>query len=96
MLSNLYLVPHLLGSAISELDIWHGSSDAEPTHVEYIPKAYLDLWTESERQWAAGLYGGPGFRSVRDRYIEIGRLLNTTPHGAERSRLVEEMRELER
>jgi len=61
MLSNLYLVPHLLGSAIAELDIWHGSSDAEPSHAEYVPEAYLQLWTEAERKWASRLYGSPGF-----------------------------------
>ena len=96
MLSNLYLVPHLLGSLIAVLDIWHGSSDAEPGYIECIPEAYLQLWTEAEREWAAGLYRSPGFQSVRARYIEISRALDTTPPGPERSRLVEEMYELER
>ena len=44
----------------------------------------------------SGLYQSPGFRSVRERYIEISRLLDTTPPGPERSRLVKEMHELER
>jgi hypothetical protein len=96
MLSNLYLVPHLLGSPIDELDIWHGSSDSEPSYVEWIPEAYLQLWTEAEREWASRLYNSPGFQSVRARYIEISRALDSTPPGPERSRLVEEMYELER
>ncbi len=96
MLSNLYLVPHLLGSPIAALDIWHGSSDTEPSHAEYVPEAYLQLWTEAERDWASGLYQSPGFQSVRARYIAISRLLDTTPPGPERSRLVEEMDALER
>jgi hypothetical protein len=96
MLSNVYLVPHLLGSPVDELDIWHGSSDAKPSYVEYIHEPYLRLWTEAERKWASGLYQSPGFRSVRERYIEISRLLDTTPPGPVRSRLVEEMHELER
>ncbi len=96
MLSNLYLVPHLLGSPIAELDIWHGSSDAERGYIEYGPEAYFLLWTEAERKRAAGLYHSPGFQSVRARYIEISRALDTTPPGPERSRLVEEMYELER
>jgi len=95
MLSNLYLVPHLLGSPIVELDIWHGSSDAEPGYIECIPEAYFLLWTEAERKWASRLYRSPGFQSVRARYVEISRLLDTTPPGPERSRLVEEMFELE-
>ncbi len=96
MLSNLYLVPHWVGSPIAELDIWHGSSDAEPVYIECIPEAYFRLWTEADREWASRLYHSPGFQSVRSRYIEISRLLDNTPPGPERSRLVEEMYELER
>ena len=94
MPSNLYVLPHLLGSPIDALDIWHGSSDAEPGYVEYIPDAYFLLWTKAERKWASGLYQSPGFQSVRARYIEISRALDTTPPGPARSRLVEEMYEL--
>ena len=36
MFSNLYLVPRLLGSPIAALDIWHGSSDAEPSYAARI------------------------------------------------------------
>jgi hypothetical protein len=96
MFSNLYLVPRLLGSPIAALDIWHGSSDAELNFVEHIHEPYLRLWTDAERQWAKGLYNGPGFRSARDRFIEISRALATTRPGPERSRLVEEMHKLER
>jgi hypothetical protein len=95
MLSNLYLVPHLLGSPIAELDIWHGSSDAELGYIECVPEAYLQLWTEAEREWASGLYHSPGFQSIRSRYIEISKALGNTPRGPERSRLVEEMHKLE-
>ena len=95
MFSNLYLVPHLLGSPIATLDIWHGSSDSEPSYVEHIHEPYLQLWTEAERDWANRLYHSPGFQSVRGRYIEIARALDITRPGPERSRLVEEMEELE-
>ncbi len=96
MLSNLYLVPHLLGSPIAELDIWHGSSDAELDYIECVPEVYLQLWTEAERAWASGLYQSPGFQSVRERYIEISKALDTTPPGTVRNHLVEEMSALER
>jgi hypothetical protein len=96
MLSNLYLLPHLFGSPIEELDVWHGSSDAESGFVEHIPEPYLALWTNEEKTWAAGLYESPGFQSARERYIEISRLLDTTRPGPERTRLVKEMHELER
>ncbi len=87
-------MPHLLGSPIAELDIWHGSSDTELGYIECVPEAYLQLWTDAEQEWASGLYRSPGFQSVRERYIEISKALDTTPAGPERSRLVEEMYKL--
>ena len=96
MLGNLYLLPYLLGNPISPLEIWHGSSDAEPDFVEHVHEPYLALWTDEEKAWAAGLYESSGFRSARERYIEISRLLGNLRPGPERSRLVKEMHELER
>jgi hypothetical protein len=96
MFSNLYLVPRLLGSPIAELNIWHGSSDSEPSYVEHIHEPYLRLWTDEEREWVSGLYHSPGFYSVRERLIEIRKALDTARPSPERSRLVEEMHELER
>lgn len=96
MLGNLYLLPHLLGEPISELDIWHNSSDAEPGFVEHVHEPYLALWSDEEKAWALGLHESPGFRSVRGRYIEIARALDIIRPGPERSRLVKEMHELER
>jgi hypothetical protein len=96
MLGNLYLLPHLLGGPIEELDIWHGSSDAEPSFVEHIHQPYLGLWSVEEKAWAAGLCDSPGFRSARERYVEISKLLDGLRPGPERSRLVKEMHELER
>ncbi len=96
MFSKLYLVPRLLGTPIAELDIWHGSSDAEPSYAEHVHGPYLQIWTDAEREWAQGLYQSPGFQSARERFIEIARALSTTRPGPDRSRLVEEMHKLER
>ncbi len=96
MLSNLYLVPYLIDAPISRLDIWHGSSDAEPNYLDSIPEQYLQLWTDEERDWAAGLYQGPRFQLTRERCIEIRKLLDSTRPGTERHRLLSEMYELER
>ena len=94
MLSNLYLLPHLLGSPIAPLPIWHGSSDAEPDFVEDIFEPYLALWSDEDKAWAAGLYQSQGFRAARERYIEISRLLDDLRPGPARSALVKEMHEL--
>lgn len=85
-----------LGLPIAEFDIWHGTSRAKPAHLEQIDPSYLALWTDDERAWAGKLYESPGFRSVRERVVEIGRLLDSTPPGRERSRLVHEVFELQR
>ena len=82
MFCNLYLVPRLLGSPIAELDIWHGSSDAEPSYAEHIHEPYLALWTDDERDWASRLYESAGFQAARKRYIEISRLLDTAASGS--------------
>ncbi|MCH7869891.1 MAG: hypothetical protein IH881_19520, partial [Myxococcales bacterium] len=63
---------------------------------EHIHEPYLRLWSEAEREWAGSLYDSPGFRSARERFIEIARALSTTRPGPERSRLVEQMHKLER
>jgi hypothetical protein len=96
MLSNLYLLPHLLGRPIAPLDVWHGTSDDEPEFLEQIYEAYLALWSEPEKDWASGLYESAGFRSARERFIEIGRQLNHLRPGPKRTELVMEMHALER
>jgi len=45
---------------------------------------------------AGSLYYSPGFKSARERFIEIAKALDTTRPGPERSRLIEEMDKLER
>jgi hypothetical protein len=77
MFSNLYIVPRLLGSPITEIDIWHGSSDAGLSYVNQIHEPYLQIWSDEEREWPEGLYYSPGFQSARERFIEIARALPT-------------------
>lgn len=94
MLSNLYLLPHLFGEPIAELAIWYGASWNEPSHVDDIDPTYLALWSDKETAWAKRLYESQGFRSVRERFIDIERQLNSMPPGPERTRLVRDASEL--
>ena len=94
MLSNLYVLPYLLGEAIAKLDIWHGSNWAEPDYLAMIPEAYWSLWSQEDRDWASKIYRSPEFTSVRTRWIDICRALRAIPRGPERSRLVREIHEL--
>lgn len=90
MLSNLYLIPHLLGLEQPELDIWHGSNIDRKDYLPYIPPELLSLWDEAALQWARETYDNPKFSQVRDRYIEIHRQLKDEPRGPTRSQLVQE------
>ncbi len=96
MLSNLYLIPRLLGQDIAPLDIWHPSSDAQSSYLSLLPSEYFTIWEVPERAWAERLYHGGGFTKVRERYIEIYRALRHVRPGPERNRLLDEAFALER
>ena len=95
MLSNLYLLPRLLGLAEDRLDIWHGSNLAERDYLQYVPPEVWALWDQPALQWAMEMYDSPAFRRVRARYIEIYEQLKTEPPGPKRSALVSEADDLQ-
>jgi len=90
MLSNLYLIPQLLGREQDELDIWHSSNYEEKEFLDYVPPEIWALWDAPALQWAAETYDSPEFRRVRARYIEIYAQLKSEPRGPRRSALVDE------
>ena len=90
MLSNLYVLPQLLGRKQPRLNIWHGSNISEPAYLEYIAPELWKLWDAAALQWAQTLYESAEFVRVRTRYIEIYGQLQTGPVGARRSQLVAE------
>jgi tetratricopeptide (TPR) repeat protein len=90
MLSNLYLIPHLLGIAQETLDIWHDSNLAEKDYTLGAPPEIWALWDEPALAWARETYERPAFCRVRARYIEIYRQLQSEPPGPKRSHLVDE------
>ena len=95
MLSNLYLIPHLLGIKQETLDIWHASNLTEQAHIGYIPPEVLALWDEPALEWLRSTYHSAEMQAIRDRYIAIYRQLKTEPRGPRRSELVEEASTLE-
>jgi tetratricopeptide (TPR) repeat protein len=97
MLSNLYLIPRLLGIAQDKLDIAQDELDFgyyfnlfQKEDVEYMPPEIWALWDEVALQWAEETYYSPGFQQVRDRFIEIQEQLKSEPRGPKRSELVDE------
>jgi tetratricopeptide (TPR) repeat protein len=94
MLANLYVIPHLLGQPQAEYDIRHGSTWDHPDYIQYIPPELFGLWDDTARQWASEQYHGPHLAAIRERYIEIYRLLKNTPVGPERTALISEAYQL--
>ena len=90
MLSNLYLIPHLLGQEVAEYDIWHSSSDEYKGYVEYLPQQVKGAVTEAELQWVKTLYESSGFRQIRQRYVEIYRELQSIEDYDKRRKLLDE------
>jgi hypothetical protein len=90
MLSNLYLLPHLLGREQDELDIWHGTNYEQKGFLEYVPLEIWALWDAPALRWAEKTYDSPEFCRIRTRYIEIHEQLKSEPRGPRRSALVDE------
>ena len=94
MLTNLYLVAHLLGQPQPQLDIWRGSNWAAKEYAEAAPREILELWDPAALQWARETYANPELSRVRSRYVEIFKQLKTEPPGPKRTELVSEAGEL--
>jgi hypothetical protein len=90
MLSNLYLIPHLLGSEQAELDIWHASNWERVDYLQDAPPEIYGLWDEEALQWVKETYHSPEFCQVRERFIEIYDQLKVERLGPKRSELVRE------
>jgi hypothetical protein len=94
MLSNLYLLPHLLGLEQERLNIWHGSNYEQKEYLQDAPIEIWTLWDQRALDWANATYNRPEFLRVRARYVEIQRQLKDERPGARRSQLVAEAFEL--
>jgi len=90
MLSNLYLVPQVLGEEVNEYDFWHSSSTEFIDYFEYIPEEVLQSIKETELEWMKGLYESFEFRRIRKRHIEIFRELKETKGVESRTKLLKE------
>jgi hypothetical protein len=95
MLSNVYLIPRLLGIESDVIDMWHPSNLSEKRYSDDVPDALLALWEPPALQWVHALYSSEPWRRVRCRYIAIYTQLKDEPPGPKRSRLVEEAFQLQ-
>jgi hypothetical protein len=94
MLSNLYMIPQIIGQNVNEYNMWHSSSDASADYFEYIPEEVLKSIKGTEAQWMKRLYNSFEFNRIRKRYIEIYHDLKDTKDIESRKKLVNESRSL--
>jgi hypothetical protein len=94
MLTNLYLIPNVLGEDVQEYDMWHSSNFAEIGYVEELPHEVRSKITGAEIKWLAEQYESFEFRRIRKRFIEIFHALKYEKEYNARSKLLTECREL--
>ena len=90
MLSNLYLIPHVLQIEQPELNISHLSNLETTEYLAYIPDEVLKRWDEAALDWLRENYQTAETQALRERYIEIQRQLKDELRGEKRSKLVRE------
>ncbi|MFK7954535.1 MAG: hypothetical protein AB8B96_00440 [Lysobacterales bacterium] len=88
MLSNLYLIPEVLGNPIDPYPIGFGSNYAGYEYAKEVPSEILGSITEEDRSWINGLYETMEFRRYRAQYLEIQLELEQTRGYKDRSPLV--------
>jgi hypothetical protein len=90
MLSNLYILPRLLGLEQEHIDMWYPSTLADKHYSEELPEVVLALWEPPALHWAHTVYQSASMQRVRRRYIAIYHQLLTERPGPKRSRLATE------
>ena len=90
MLSNLYMIPKILGQEIEVFDIWHSSSDGDIEYFDYVPDEVLYALTTEDKNWIKEWYDSFVFQRIRQRYIEIFSELRTKKNVESRKKLLNE------
>ncbi|MFT4562913.1 MAG: hypothetical protein ACI9BW_002664 [Gammaproteobacteria bacterium] len=85
MLTNLYIIPKVLGEKAIIPRVRYGSNYSEEEYANEIPVEVLGSITDAEKEWMKELYESIEFHRYRKRYIEINQKLENT-HGVEKRR----------
>ena len=92
MLENRYVLPRLLGRTFDGLEVSKVEDGYKLMHLDHsIPVAFFDLWTDAEKAWAASLYDTRLWSGMRERALDIERMLEDMPRSEERSMLCGEL-----
>lgn len=94
MLTNLYLIPNVLGEKVQEYDMWHSSNFAEIDYADELPPEVRRTITDAEIKWLRELYESFEFRRIRKRFVEIFHSLKHERSYDARRKLLDESRDL--
>jgi hypothetical protein len=94
MLSNLYIIPIVIGKEIKRHKIRFGSNYADYEYAEETPIEVQNSITDKEKDWLREMYESMEFHRYRKQYIEIHEQLENTEGVENRSPLVREAGEL--
>ena len=87
MLSNLYLVPHLVGKPIEEFDIWHSSNWDQPSYIAEVENLLADFPPEAF-SWLESEYEAKESSQLRWEYVKTYHALKSAEDLKERQRLL--------
>lgn len=88
MLSNLYLIPQLIGKPIQEIDMWHSSNRDHPDYLLEVEDWLTDIPSEVI-PWLEAEYGMEGASQLRWEYVETFHALQSARELSERQRLLQ-------
>lgn len=88
MLSNLYMVPYLLGRPVEEFDMWHPSNLDQTDYIFEVEDWLTDI-PQEVIPWLEAEYETPAAVKLRHEYINTYRALKTTKELNERQRLLQ-------
>ena len=90
MLSNLYIIPEVIGKPIKSYRIRFGSNYSDYEYSQEIPREILNAISNDDKNWMRSLYGSLVFHRLRKRYVEIYEKLEKTNDVDNRLPLVRE------
>ncbi len=90
MLSNIYLIPRLLGQPGSGSNIWHAITFEESEYLDSFPEEITAAINDDDRYWIEKNYNSKEYQDALARYIDIDTKIKTLPDGKERTKLVNE------
>lgn len=91
MLSNIFLIPYILGHEIPSLDSWEDRYFNELMEIEDFPHEILDFIACEEMEWIKALHESPKLTTIREKYIGINDQLENLPRGERRTKLCYEL-----